>query len=82
MRLEIGNKVKWVSAADREFRLVGITAQVREGTVTNIVLDLNAAKQTIPWMIVEHTDGRKTKLCATDSYLKMMKVEVVDKEFV
>ena len=82
MKLEIGNKVKWVSAADREFRLAGITAQVREGVITNIVLDLNAANQTIPWMIVKHPDGRSTKLCATHDYLKMMKVEVVDKELV
>ena len=81
MKLEIGNNVKWVSAADRNLRLAGITAQVREGVITNIVLDLNAAKKTIPWMIVEHSDGRKTKMCATDDYLKMMKVEVVDKEF-
>ena len=81
MKLEIGNRVKWVSAADRNLRLAGITAQVREGVVTNIVLDLNAAKQTIPWMIVAHNDGRKTKMCASHDYLKMMKVEVVDKEF-
>lgn len=80
MKLVIGNKVKWVSAADRELRMVGITAQVREGVITNIVLDLNAAHKTIPWMIVEHTDGRKTKMCATDDYLKMMKVEKVEEE--
>ena len=78
MKLAIGNKVKWISAADREFRLAGITAQVREGVIKNIVLDLNAANETIPWMIVDHPDGRSTKLCATDSYLKMMKVELVD----
>ena len=82
MKLEIGNTIKWVSAADRELRMMGITAQVREGVITNIVLDLNAANQTIPWMIVEHTDGRKTKMCATNDYLKMMKVEVLDKELV
>lgn len=81
MKLEIGNNVKWVSAADRELRLAGITGQVREGVITNIVLDLNAANQTIPWMIVAHPDGRKTKMCATNDYLKMMKVELVDKEF-
>ena len=81
MKLEIGNKVKWISAADRELRLAGITAQVREGVITNIVLDLNAAKQTIPWMIVKHPDGRSTKMCATNDYLKMMKVELVDEEF-
>ena len=82
MKLEIGNSIKWVSAADRELRMMGITAQVREGVVTNIVLDLNAANQTIPWMIVAHNDGRKTKMCATNDYLKMMKVEVLDKELV
>ena len=82
MKLVIGNTIKWVSTADRELRMMGITAQVREGVITNIVLDLNAANQTIPWMIVEHTDGRKTKMCATHDYMKMMKVEVLDKEFV
>jgi hypothetical protein len=82
MKLVIGNTIKWVSSADRELRMMGITAQVREGVITNIVLDLNAANQTIPWMIVEHTDGRKTKMCATHDYMKMMKVEVLDKEFV
>ena len=81
MKLEIGNKVKWVSAADRELRMMGITAQVREGVITNIVLDLNAAQQTIPWISVAHTDGRKTKMCATNDYLKMMKVELVDEQF-
>jgi len=81
MKLVIGNKIRWVSAADRELRLAGITGQVREGFITDIVLDLNAAKQTIPWMIVEHNDGRRTKMCASHGYLKMMKVEVVDKEF-
>ena len=82
MKLAIGNSIKWVSAADRELRMMGISAQVREGVVTNIVLDLNAANQTIPWMIVAHNDGRKTKMCATHDYLKMMKVEVLDKELV
>ena len=81
MKLVIGNKIKWVSAADLELRKRGITAQIREGVITNIVLDLNAAQKTIPWIIVEHTDGRKTKMCASHDYLKMMKVEVVDEEF-
>ena len=82
MKLEIGKSVKWISSADRELRLAGITAQVREGIITDIVLDLNAANQTIPWMIVKHPDGRSTKLCATHDYLKMMKVELVDLELI
>ena len=82
MKLEIGNSIKWVSAADRELRLAGITAQVREGVITNIVLDLNAANETIPWMIVAHNDGRKTKMCASHGYLKMMKVEKLEEELV
>jgi hypothetical protein len=72
MRLEVGNEIKWVSAAG-----------VLTGTVKNIVLDLNAAEQTIPWMTitdVENNFGKKLSnvyMCANDNHLKMMKVQVL-----
>ena len=72
MKIEIGNKIKWDSAAG-----------VLTGTVKNIMLNLNAANQTIPWMdVADITDefGSKyssNRMCANDGYLKMMKVEVL-----
>jgi hypothetical protein len=74
MKIEIGSKIRYSSAA-------GVLTAV----VDNIVLDLNAANQTIPWLdlaiikvgekIVPMRKG--TRLCANDNYLKMMKVEVL-----
>ena len=64
MKLEINNKITWVSAAGR---LVG--------TITNIVLAPNAAGQTIPWIDVEY-GSRSVRICASDSYLKQLKVEL------
>lgn len=69
MKIVIGDMVKWVSAAG-----------TLTGKVENIVLDLNGAGETIPWMIITPTrDGyiSKVRLCATDGYLKQMKVTVV-----
>ena len=72
MKIKIGDKVTWSSAAGQ---LVG--------SVTNIVLDLNAANETIPWMDIkdiQDTNGKKhsgVRLCANNNYLKMMKVAVV-----
>ncbi len=72
MKIKIGDKVTWSSAAGQ---LVG--------NVTNIVLDLNAANETIPWMDIKDivdTTGKAhsgVRLCANDNYLKMMKVAVV-----
>jgi hypothetical protein len=72
MNIKVGNKITWSSAAGQ-----------LKGDVTSIVLALNAANQTIPWMDVkEITDsaGKRlsgTRLCATDNNLKMLKVELV-----
>ena len=69
MKIVIGDMVKWVSAAGT---LVG--------KVENIVLDLNGAGETIPWMIITPTrDGyiSRLKLCASRGYLKQLKVEVL-----
>ena len=65
MKLEVGTKVRWVSAAG-----------VLEGEIVRIVLDLNAAQQTIPWIDIK-TNVNTVRLCATDSYLKQMRVEVL-----
>lgn len=82
MKLEIGNTIRWTSASSQELRKLGITSQVNEGYIKDIVLDLNAAGKTIPWIIIRYeNDTRGVKMCATDDYLKMMKVEVVDEEF-
>jgi hypothetical protein len=65
MKLRINDKVTWVSAAGK-----------LSGTIANIVLDLNAADKTVPWIDVK-TDRTTIRLCATDSNLKMMQVQPV-----
>jgi len=65
MKLKIGDKISWVSAAGN-----------LTGTIYNIVLDLNAAQKTIPWIDIKIQDRLNgVRLCATDSYLKMMRVQ-------
>lgn len=74
MKIKINDTIKYSCAAGN------LTARV-----TNIVLSENAAGQTIPWIdlaifkkvagIMAECTG--TRLCATDSYLKQMKVEVL-----
>ena len=72
MRINIGDSIKWVSAAG-----------VLTGTVKNIKLDLNAAGETIPWMIIQDIVGengrQRSGVCmpGTDSYFSMMKLEVL-----
>lgn len=64
MKLEIGTKITWVSAAGR-----------LSGTITNIRLSENGAGQTVPWITIgEH----RACLCAIEMNLKMLKVEVYD----
>jgi hypothetical protein len=63
MKLEIGNKISWICALGN-----------LKGTIERIVLDLNAANQTVPWLIV-NTDAGNVRLCGTDSNLKMMQVQ-------
>lgn len=73
MRINIGDSIRWVSAAG-----------VLTGTVKSIKLDLNAAGQTIPWMTVQDIVGENgrirsgTCLPGTDSYFSMMKLEVLN----
>ena len=67
MNLKIGSKISWVSAAGK-----------LTGEITNIVLDLNAAGQTIPWIDIKITGKNGIRMCASDDYLKQMKVMLVD----
>ena len=71
MKLEIGNKITWVSAAGK-----------LHGEITNIVLSLNAAGQTVPWIDVASAGRSSTRLCATDGNLKMMKVAYDDPDMI
>lgn len=68
MKLQINNNVTWSSAAGQ-----------LSGVITNITLDLNAAGNVVPWMYIA-TENTTVRLCATDSYLKMMKVQLVSED--
>jgi hypothetical protein len=68
MKLRINDKVTWSSAAG-----------VLNGTIVDIVLDLNAANNTVPWIDIK-TEKNTVRLCATDANLKMMKVRLVTEE--
>lgn len=73
MNLAIGTKVRWESAAG-----------VKRGTIKNIVLGPAANDKVTPWIdvecLVQISDMyqlRSVRLCASDSNLKMMRVELV-----
>ena len=65
MKLTIGDKISWVSAAGK-----------LTGKIINIALSENAAEKTVPWIDVIYGDNdcHGVRLCATHSNLKMMKV--------
>jgi hypothetical protein len=65
MKLEIGNKITWVSRAGK-----------LTGTIKNIILAKNAADQVCAWIDVEYGVNRSTRLNATDSNLKQLKVQL------
>jgi hypothetical protein len=69
MKLNIGDKISWVSAQGK-----------LNGTIKSIALSENAAEKTVPWIDVLYgeNDCYGVRLCATDSNLKMMKVKLVD----
>ena len=70
MKLDIGTKVKWVSAAGK-----------MNGEIVNIVLSLNAAGRVVPWIDIRPTNRVQiVRLCGTDDYLKQMKVAYNDQE--
>ena len=64
MKLEIGTQITWTSRAGK-----------LNGQIVNVVLSLNAAGKIVPWIDIR-PEGRAqlVRLCATDSYLKQMKV--------
>lgn len=72
MKLEIGNTIRWTSRYG-----------VLTGKVKSIKLDMNAAKQVCPWIIIEDVTNyigmSESNVClnGTDGYLKMMKVSVL-----
>ena len=66
MKLQMNDTVTWSSAAGQ-----------LTGVITNIVLDLNAARKVVPWIDIK-TERNTVRLCATDSNLIMMKVQLVN----
>ena len=72
MKLETGTKIRWTSRAG-----------VLTGKIKTIKLDLNAANEVCPWIIVEEVENyigmSESNVClnGTDGYLKMMKVRVL-----
>jgi hypothetical protein len=71
MKLEIGTKITWVSAAGR-----------LNGTITNISLSPSASGAITPWITVNYGARSGVQLCALDNNLKMMKVEIYDEDMV
>jgi hypothetical protein len=71
MKLEIGTKITWVSAAGR-----------LNGTITNISLSPSASGAITPWITVNYGPRIGVQLCALDSNLKMMKVEIYNEDMV
>jgi len=66
MKLKVGSRISWVSAAGK-----------LSGEIYNIVLDLNAANQTIPWIDIRIQDRTGLRMCDTDEYLRQMRVELI-----
>ena len=72
MKLETGTKIRWTSRAG-----------VLTGIIKSIKLDMNAANQVCPWMLIEDVENylgmtqSNVMLNGNDGYLKMMKVEVL-----
>lgn len=72
VKIEIGNKIRWTSRAG-----------VLTGVVKSIKLDMNAAREVCPWIIVEDVENwvgmtqPNVMLNGNDGYLKMMKVRLV-----
>ncbi|CAB4138230.1 hypothetical protein UFOVP328_423 [uncultured Caudovirales phage] len=71
MKLEIGTKITWVSAAGR-----------LNGTITNIKLSPSASGAITPWITVNYGPCSGVQLCALDSNLKMLKVEIYNEDMV
>ena len=72
MNINVGDIIRWTSRAG-----------VLTGTVTKIKIAPNAAKQSIPWMLVENVENwvgmsqSNVMLPGTDNYFSMMKLSVI-----
>ena len=72
MNINVVDIIRWTSRAG-----------VLTGTVTKIKIAPNAAKQSIPWMLVENVENwvgmsqSNVMLPGTDNYFKMMKLSVI-----
>ena len=70
MKLEIGTRVRWESAAG-----------VLRGTISNITLSPSASGAVTPWIDINvEGRGNSVRLCALDSNLKAMRVSEVGVE--
>jgi len=76
MNLAIGDKIRWECMAGSMV-----------GTIKNIVLRTAANDKVTPWIDVEYSLTHKTtgvyhttttRICASDSYLKIMRVSKFD----
>jgi hypothetical protein len=68
MKLRINDRVTWRCLAGE-----------LNGTIVNIVLDLNAAEKVVPWIDIK-TDRSTVRLCGTDMNLKQLSVAKVETE--
>ena len=66
MKLRINDRVTWSCLAGE-----------LNGTVVDIVLDLNAANHVVPWIDVK-TARTTVRLCATDMNLKQLSVSKLE----
>ena len=71
MKLEIGTRITWVSAAGK-----------LHGEITNITLSPSASGAVTPWIDIASPGRSSTRLCALDGNLKMMKVELLNEDMV
>lgn len=66
MKLEIGSQVSWISAAG-----------YLEGVIKNITLSKNAAGKVVPWINIAYENRVTPLICASDDYLKQLKVQLI-----
>ena len=66
MKLEIGSKISWKCAFGD-----------LKGVIDNIVMDMNAAGNIIPWLVITPEGYTSNlRLAYTDDNMAMMKVQV------
>ena len=70
MRIKVGTKVRWESSAGKE-----------EGVVRELYLAPNGYYDYIPYIVIEvetFSSVYDVTMCATQEYINMMKLTVVD----